>query len=258
MKKNIKRILVLLLVAIQIFLLCGCSALEEMREMQGFLNEDGTVTWQGNIYKELPRCDYLNTMFLYETPIYVTEPDVPVLLSMMFSSWNGYASENKQILTSFNIKETNYCIESEYEGICQRIQEPFEPEIVCYYYNVYNEETEEFEEASYTLTQEQLDAINLITETEEPTVLADGMYLETWDSIYLLECSADMLFMRDSMEISVSTSGSTYYLRLYTDEGDVLFTVPEGCKSIFDDIFKAYIDGKGKLIEDDLPADCYV
>lgn len=258
MKKNLKRLFVLLLTFGMLCVFTGCSALDEMRKTQAFLNEDGTITWQGNTYKELPKSEYLNPASMDTDSVLVTAPDVPVLLSPMFSIWSGYASEDKQILTSFYMDEVHYCIDSAYDELCARIKAPFAPEVICYNYSAYNEETHEFENKFYNLTQEQIDAITLITETVTPTQLTDGMYLDTWHSVYLMECSKDMLFTRETMEISLSANEETYYLHLFTDDGEVLFTVPEGCKATFDDIFKAYMDGMGELIEGDLPADYYI
>ena len=253
MKKNLRRLFVLLLVLLQLFVLCGCSALDEMREMQAFLNEDGTITWQGNIYKKIPYNEYLNTSSAYESPVFATKSDVPVLLSMVYSEGDFYASEDKKFLTNFFTDDGNYCIESEYDEICARLKTPFVPEIVCYQYSFYNEETEMYEGKYYTLSQEQIDAIKLVLETVEPTSLSDGMHLDTMYTVFLEECSADMLFRREAMNISLSENKKTYYITLYTDTEDILFTVPEGCNATFDGIFKAVIDNAEQFLDGDLP-----
>lgn len=254
MKKNLKRFSVLLLTLSLLFALCGCDALDEMRQRQAFVNEDGTITWQGNIYKELPYSEFLNPDTSYENRVYATKPDVPVLLADMNHERSFEATEDKKVLSGYyGGEEYCYCLESIYDELCARINAPFEPEVVCYDYSVYNEETNEMDMKYYTLTQEQVDAIRLIVETEEPTVLADGMYMDTMNHIWLDECSADRLFSRRTMQISLSASGNTYYLTLYTDDGEVLFTVPSGCNDIFGDIYKAY--NEANFIFDGFPAD---
>ena len=251
MKKTAKRILVLLLAFSMFFVLCGCDALDEMRDMQAFLNEDGTITWQGNIYKKLPNSEYLNPEREYV--LCVTEQDVPVLLSEVFQKMSLSATKDKKVLVNLYGEDWSYCIESEYEEMCAKIKAPFAPEIVCYNYSYFNEETGMFEGKYYTLTQEQVDAIKLVIETVAPTELSDGMYMDTMYTIFLEECSADMVFRRDVMDISLSASGKTYYISLYTDTEDILFTVPEGCNAIFDDIFKAVIDNAERFADGDLP-----
>lgn len=253
MKKNLKRLFVLFLVLLQLFVLCGCSALDEMREMQAFLNEDGTITWQGNIYKKIPYNEYLDTSSASESPVFVTKSDVPVLLSTTFSVGSFYASEDKTFLTDFYAEEGNYCLASKYEEICARIKAAFVPEIVCYQYSFYNEETGMFESKYYTLTQEQTNAIKLVMETVEPTVFSDGMHLDTMFTVFLEECSADMLFRRNTVDLSLSENGKTYYISLYTDTGELLFTVPEGCNAAFDGIFKAVVDNAEPFLDGDLP-----
>lgn len=243
MKKNVKRIFVLLLVVLQLALLCGCDALDQMRENQAFLQKNGDVLWNGNIYKPLPPCEYLQPGWDSLTTIFVTEPDVPVLLSGMNSALTLYAGGDNTLLQNYHSKDASYCIESEYEAMCARINAPFQPDIICYSYSYYDPETEQYEGRYYDLTQEQVDAIKLVVETTEPVTLQDGMYLDYQWSLYLEECSTDRLFRRHTMDICYS--GSTYYLELYTDSESVLFAVPEGCNDTFDQIVQEFLNAEG-------------
>lgn len=243
MKKNVKRIFAFLLVLMQLVLLCGCDALDEMRQNQAFLNEDGDILWNGSIYKKLPACAYLAPLYGRDTVVYVTEDDVPVLLSSMFSKHRYYPSDDRRFLREYGYsEEVYYCEVSIYDAICARIQAPFEPDIVCYSYDVYQEDSYEYETRYYTLTQEQVDAIKLVVQNTAPTTMQDGMYLDSQWTVYLEECSQDMVFRRSTMEISCA--GSTYYLHLHTDNGQLLFTVPEGCNAIFGEIVKEYVDAE--------------
>lgn len=242
MKKITKRILVLLVALSLVFVFSGCDALDEMRQQQAFINTDGSITWQGNVYKLLPSRSYINPIQTNSRTVFATEPDVPVLLASSFAKKTLYTAFDDKLLVNVYGETMFYCIESEYDAMCERIRAPFVPDKVCYQYGFYNEETKQYETRYYTLTQEQLDAIKLVTETVEPTVLTDGMYLNTWCSVYLEECSDDMLFRRDIMEISYS--GTTYYIELYTEFKPVLFTVPAGCNAIFGEIFKAFMDAE--------------
>lgn len=255
MKKNYKRIFALLLVLTQLVLLCGCDALDEMRQNQAFLNEDGDILWNGSTYKKLPACAYLAPLCDYDTIVNVTEEDVPVLLSSMFSQFYYYPSEDGRFLSarSHNTDEVYYCESSVYDAICARIQAPFEPDIVCYSYDVYQEDSYEYETKYYTLTQEQVDAIKLVVQNTTPTTMQDGMYLDSQWSIALEECSQDMVFRRSNMEISYA--GSTYYLHLNTDDEQLLFTVPEGCNAIFGEIVKEYLDAESYYYDEELIED---
>ena len=238
MKKNGKRIFICLLVLLQFFALSGCSALDEMQKNQAFFNESGDILWNGSTYKKLPSCEELYPTFDGETSVYVTESDVPVLLSSMIYLSSYSPSEDGRILMEDNYEEDIfYCDVSIYEDFCARIRKPFTPEIVCYSYDVPTENVYEWETAVYTLTPEQVEVITTVVENTEPTVLQDGMTLNCLWSVYLEECTEDMLFRRNTMDISYT--GSTYYMHLYTDQGELLFTVPAGCNDQFDQITAA-------------------
>ncbi len=240
MKKNLKLGLVFLIAAAMLLCLCGCSALDEMRKNQAFYDEEGNILWNGAVYKQLPECESLYIDYNYNANVYLTETDVPVLLSDVFAQDTLSASLNGSFLCSFNGERVLFCREDLYENLLGRIQGEFVPDIVCYSYDVYNEETYEYETKYYTLTQEQVDVIHLVIETTDPTTMGDGMHLDSDWSLYLEECSEDMLFRRNTVDISLS--GATYYLHLYTGEDELLFTVPEGCNAAFDGIVSAFVE----------------
>lgn len=87
MKKVIKTVLVLLAVVGMLLCLCGCTGLENMRKNQAFSRENGEILWNGAVYKALPESEYLfvDTGYFDDT-VYLTEPDVPVLLSVFFGN----------------------------------------------------------------------------------------------------------------------------------------------------------------------------
>lgn len=238
MKKSWKRGLVLVLILLQLLTLCGCKQLETMRKNQAFYGEGTDILWNGTTYKLLPECEFLAPELDYETTVWVTTDDVPVLLSAMLSSRALTPSEDGVILEPM-YEAGFFCREDRYEDICARIQS-FTPDKVCYSYDYYDEETGEYTTGNYTLTQEQLEAIRLVAETVEPEVLGNGLYLDYDWSVYLEECSEDMLFRRNTLDIAVS--GDSYYLLLYTDTQTLAFSVPEGCNATFDEIVSAYRD----------------
>ena len=237
MKKYAKRLLAVILAALQLFTLCGCKALDEMRSAQAYLDPDGNVLWNGGVYKKLPESEYLCPANEYEKMVHVTEEDVPVLLSSMFSVMDFHISKDDRFLLEFS-EGYYYCEASIYEEILERIHKPFVSEVVCYSYEVYGDDPYEAEAAQYTLTQEQVAVITTVVENTEPTTMQEGMYLDTEWSVALEECSKDMLFRRSAM--SISCAGNSYYLELFADQEALLFQVPAGCNDQFDQITKAY------------------
>lgn len=238
MKKNFKGIFVLLLVLAQLFVLSGCAALDALRKNQAFYDQNGDILWNGSTYKQLPDCPDFYPEISYETTVYVTEPDVPVLLSGIFSLASYTPSEDCLILLADDDVNLYYCEASIYEDLCARIREPFVPELVCYSYDVFDEDSyAPSDTAYYTLTPEQVEMITTVVENTEPTVMHEGMTLDYPWAVYLEECSQDMLFRRNTMDIFCV--GSTYYLRLFTDQEELLFTVPAACNDQFDRITAA-------------------
>ena len=80
MEKTKKMICILCLICLLLPLLCGCKELDEMRAKQAFYDENGNILWNGAVYKQLPQGEYFQPHTSYENRVYVTEPDVPVLL----------------------------------------------------------------------------------------------------------------------------------------------------------------------------------
>lgn len=228
-----KKFVVLLVVIGMLFCLSGCSGLEELRKQQAFVGENGEILWNGNVYKALPGNEYMYVEFDNEGAVYLTAPDVPVLLSVICMEQFLMPSEDGVLLSEIE-PGTYYCREDRYEEMVSRIQKEFTPDLVCYSYEDYPETS------YYTLTQEQVEAIEQVAQTVQPTTLGEGMYLE-WDYyIDLQECSADMLLRRECGGISVS--GSTYYLYRYVNGEEQVFTVPEAYSQVFEEITRAYIE----------------
>lgn len=251
MKKIFKRVLALVLAAALLCGLCGCSALDEMRKNQAYYDDAGNIVWNGATYKLLTYSGPLFPEIDYNAQIVVTEDDVPVLLSIFLAQmWLSPSTDGKFLEDqSWNY----YCREDAYDEIVQRLQEEFVPEVVCYFYDIYNEDTWNWEEKSYTLTQDQIAAIELVISTVEPVSYnATGMYPEYIYSLDIIECSADMLLQACSTALLVGND--RYYLELYTDTDTLIFTVPEGCNEIFGQIVSAY---ESRLIDGDPASEYY-
>lgn len=243
MKKIMKRALVLLLAATLLCGLCGCTAIDEMRDNQAFFDDAGNIALGGKVYKLLPLCEYLSPQMDDSRQIYLTDSDVPVLLSGLYAKQNLYISKDRSILVCGN---EYYCIAEQYDTLCRRIQDGFEPEAACYYYYAYNEQTWEYEETYYTLSQEQEEAIELVVTTVEPVSYnKTGISPEYDYFLDIYECSEDMLFQSCSTQILVK--GDRYFVLLYTPEDQLTFAVPDGCNEIFSKIVSAYENAMGYM-----------
>ena len=94
-----KKWVALVLAACLLCGLCGCTAIDKMRESQAFLQADGTILWQGNTYIPVP--GGASPQIGSESMIYVTAPDVPVLLSVIMAEKMCMASQDGRLLWDF-------------------------------------------------------------------------------------------------------------------------------------------------------------
>ena len=243
-----KRIFAVFLVVCLLCSLSGCVALDEMRKSQAFLQADGDIVWQENTYRLLPEAEELFPELNYENQLAVTAPDVPLLLSVFLFEKQCFASKDGKFLQLLDGEL--YCRADAYEEISRRLREGFEPEIYCYFYDVYDEENWDFTEEKYVLTAEQVQAVETVCSSVEPYSAGELGRPEAVHSVYLYGCSGDMLQQSCNTEILATTAG--YSILLYTEEDVLVFPVPEGMHDMFNKIMEAYILSGGSM---DLEAD---
>lgn len=233
-----KKLLALCLLLSLVLLLCGCDGLEELRSQRAeYAWKD--VVHQGVTYKKLPVCPALNPEMDYDRPVYVVEPDVPLLLIKMEADAQFYQSKDSNFLMHYS-SEVVYCREDMYEELNSTIAKGWEYTKVYYDYTVFNpEDPWDYEEKRYHFTQEQINALEILTTNVEPQKLGDGLSLDTDWQINIYESSEDGFFNRYSGRIAAV--GSSYYLIIQDHQlNEQAFKVPDGMVSTFDDIMEAY------------------
>lgn len=243
MKKFRKLLAVGCLLCLVLPLLCGCNALDEARKKQAFYDEDGNILWNGTVYKLLPKGEYFSPEIHYGegNDVFVTKPDVPVLLQDSFCEEWLIADEEGVLLE--NYRDYNYgdyryyCREDRYEEIAKRLEEPFQGDMVCYRYYFYDEEKGEYVDAIYRLTDDQWGVLKKILETEKPVEMGEGWNLDYNECVNLEECSEDMLFRREFLEVLVC--GNAYYLRLNDGWTTKLYQVPAEAIPHMEEIMEA-------------------
>ena len=157
MKNFLKRIGVLLLVGAMVFALCGCDALDDMREHQIFPNEDGSFMIEGVRYVQLEVNDYFAPG---NTPVgayYLTETDVPVLLSSQFCIGALELTEDGRFCRDWK-RGLWFCKEDIYEDMQARNREPFVPDTLFYEYLTWDENGE-WHDTVYKLSDAEVTAI---------------------------------------------------------------------------------------------------
>lgn len=244
MKRSWERTLALLLALGLLLGLSGCSGLDQMRERQAFYDV-GKIVCGDATYEILPECEYLCPNYDYgsDALVYVTDRDVPVLLSSAFCLDKLWISEDGAFLYSINNNRT-YCKVELYDSVIQRIKEGFSAEVVCYAYEYYDEQTDKVTSQYYALTQEQVDAVTQVLETVEPMTIGSSWHQDYDYSVQMEECSADMLFRRVTAALSVSEG--VYYLTQDVDgQNSLVYTMPNTYNFVFAQILSAYVVAYG-------------
>ncbi len=255
--KNKRKFLVLIL-ALTMMCLCltGCAELDTMKEQQAFFTEEDNadaITYNGETYLKIDKTgnlpdplynrDHINT-------VYVTNPDVPVLLSNSFGDILNISDDGNflygYIYTPFESEysgvyessmESLYVKAELYDSVVAKIEEGIEYPLYGYNYYVYEDEND-FEGTShyYYLNSEEIAAINKVVEEVKPTendeTIYNYQYVLTFDKV-----SDDKLFAKNSYELYYNYYDG-YYLNNYSESLGInsYYKVPESMTKIFDEI----------------------
>lgn len=239
MKKSFRIFALLAALTLLVCSLVGCSApLDEMRAAQGFWNEDGSISYDGNVYKLLPYCEDLNP--IRRKYINITEGDVPVLLSEMMGTECYISNDGVFIINTvygYGENEMKYCRADKYDEIVERIENGVTLDGYCHVYYDYTLETER----AYKFSYREVEAINE-TLAGEPMTLPSGANME-WDyKIDVYRCSYDLIFRSDALNIYITNGVCTLMVYNPTDGHAEFYEVSEENKAIFDGIVRDFFD----------------
>ena len=203
----------------------GCKALENMRQKQGFWDNDGNIILNGKKYIELNDAKYLkltNYDFdLRKDTVYVTKPDVPVLLSGIVGE--SFEKYNKGM---FLVSGKTYCREDKYDEI-----------------TAIQENSQIFEEYCYTIwlngeikevlfEGDEKSAIDYVIKNVTPEHSSSSADFGTEYTAPFSAVSKDKIF---GCEYFLSRKDGKYFI----ENGDdmLLYTVPENYNSVMETIW---------------------
>lgn len=235
MKKFMKRLGVLLLLGAMVFALCGCRELDEMRECQIFPEEDGSLVINDVRYVQLEVNDYFAPGDTFSRTYYLTESDVPVLLSSQFSFGRLELTMDGRFCRDF-YRGLWFSREDIFEEMQAKNREPFVPDTLFYSYITWDEHGD-WKDMVYKLSLEEVAAIAEVLKGE-PLQLGDGIYISSDWEFGLTEATEDMLFRHSGP--SIHKAGNTFYVSAYKDTGATTYQVPEELNPIFDKLSAAY------------------
>ncbi len=231
-----------------LMLLClsatSCDAIDDMRAHHGFYTETGSIMLGEDEYLLLPDNQYFAPLNDSDESVYVTDSDVPVLLSFMLGVGFNQYNDGLILSTSTYGETRNYCRKDRYEEIAAQMASEFNPTAHCYTYSVLDTETEMYKERQYRLTKEQEDAVNDVLNTVERITRAENAHYTSDYHISLHACTDNMLLQ--DWVCDIEKNNNTYYIVMYDPaaDADVEYTVPAACNATFDAIFKSMIDAE--------------
>lgn len=241
--KKCKRWIAVLLVSLMCLSLCGCQELEDMRASHAIWQEDGSIKWNGNVYRLLENAP--DELQVYGgVTVYVTEADVPVLLSPEFGEYFN-SSKDGMLLRGFNVYDMVgryiYCREDRYEEIAEYLQQTTEmKEMNHYFYYYWSYETDEQEVYYFSLDQEKVMDDLMANLIFEPASVDFYHYTGSEDfSVSVGECDEKHLFYEDYV-LEIIFRGGKYYLN--RADGGYVAEVPAEYYGTMDDIVRMYYE----------------
>ena len=225
-----KRMLALILVLALCLVFSGCT-LGSMRKSHAVNTEEGKIVYNGVEYLALPHNVKINAKLDYEKQVYVTKPDVPLLLQKVYGHSAGISIDGRFLEGWYG--ET-YC-----RSDCYEQYKDFDADSVAldrYCYEYYTQEGRQF----YLLTQQQTEQLNkLLAEAEESLIEDDDFYTRDVSWIVGLEaCSEDIPVSNHLYEVYMWDG--QYCLLRFDDEGNTyLMQLPAEATATLDAIFAA-------------------
>lgn len=230
MKKSI-RITSLLLALLMLALpLVGCDRIDEMRANQGFWNDAGSISFNGQTYKLLSRSRYIHIEWYPSRTLQITSKGVPLLLS------EKYGSDFRISYDETFIKSTSsgniYCRADQYDHVEQCIKDRVKRDYLGFYYKP-TEENKDI--VGHVLTEEEEAAIETILASKPVGNTRDMRY--TFSTVaWLYHCTEDMLFsVKSDIHLYLNSEDCRFMAN-----GNVLYSVPEEYDELFDNMFEEF------------------
>ncbi len=248
-----KRFIKFFALALSIMLLCtaltGCGFIDELRETKAVWNNDGSIAYKGSKYISLPECELLDPD-MQNTMISICQSDVPVLLSKILGNYALISKDEKLIGFEDSYSYKYYCRADAYDEIVARISGEIKLDKLCYIYDVYNDDTFEYETAYYVLNDIQVSAIEKTIAQGKKSELPDEAFIDSEHTVYIEACSEDLLFKSGYYIYEIYKTGDKYYLLENTEEDYILYTVPADLNDEYDYIMEKYIKAYGEMYGD--------
>jgi len=242
--KRLKRWCAALTALLLCLSLCGCNELDRMQTAHGIRLDKNTISWNGYTYTLLEGY-WTDLNADYAESVFVTEPDVPVLLSQVIGE-NYFINSGGTLLSKYYTYDDEMLGESGEKIYCRSdlvewLEDAFINgyELETYQLQYWDEDVGE--SRLYTPTEEQMKAVDTVLKTVEPFAVEE-YYPSDDSSVTLYGYSTYGLFMEHIGWID-HINGFYYIFRENGHEGygwnEDCYIVPEDLYPVFDSIMNA-------------------
>ena len=219
MKKYVKLISAVLLTVFICVGLCSCKQLDEMRDNRAIYGKtEETLYFRKAEYKLLPQCDDL---YIEDENLgYVTEKDVPILLSDMIGKSVFFDDEALFITAErYPYGSKVWCRADIYDETVQKI-ENYELDSFCYWNPDFSYHYDEsLMEKRYIVVPSMVaEIIRSAFAGEGTKVESLGKYEFTYETFH--NCDKTTTFIDTDTMIMLNSNGSEYYLLVYQPNQD--------------------------------------
>ncbi len=243
MKRHVKLISICLVCLGLCTSLVGCDkTIDEIRETSVMELDNGNLLYGGNEYRLLPDGEYGIDIRQRSEPLSLIPKGIPLLLGEMYSNNYVYSYNNGEFISEqyyyghIDGDYSTYCRVDLYDRLAPQIKAGVKYTTYSYDYLV----MKPYSNQTYTLTQEQVDAIELVLAQTEPK----AMYWEDVDYDYIkriTKYSEDGAFSKTV--IIIAKNGDSYHLEDIVDNDiEMVYPVPESMNPIFDEIMELAIE----------------
>lgn len=260
MKRTLKILLAITLVALMSFSLSGCIEIDKLREQQAFFTEDGDIVYKGKTYYSMSGYEYkLRSFNLLDRSsfINVTSAETPVLLSYLLGE-TGYISTDgifislSGYINPYDVSDL-FCHEDYYEDVIDFFEKAkTQPDNLKYYYPVTDHKSQTLKIESYILSQEEFTTV--IKASKEGSTVDESQVIA--DYVSEMYCRSDVLSLETPV-FDVCYGNGDFFIGIPDENAKTppyytYIKVPEKYNDDFERIFsqaKEYIDEADKYSE---------
>ena len=220
MKKHLKLIALFVVIALSAISLCSCQALDEAKEKQAFYTDDtkNEIVWKGETYQQIdPGKYYFISSYGFDDTLFVTDKDVPVLLSSYEGDYGTVLNDG----TVISVNGKDYVIGDKYDELKKTIENA---KLDHFYFTDYRYPDYEYDEYYYDRKDTYMEDENILLDDDVSDAINRALKLDEKDraeydnlnknvkSLMLYRCDKDMVLQDTNKTVYLVRSDDVFYV----------------------------------------------